>query len=212
MFVVLDGVDGVGKSLQTGKLYTRFRKDGFDVEKISFPCYDSLTGALITQYLFGKLEGLNVYQTSALYALDRSIAFSSRYKDVFSHKLVLCDRYTSSNIIHQAVLLPKSEWQSYINWLENFEFNQLKSPKPDLCLILTMPFEQTQKQLQGRKEAEDVIERDTDRSKRSEDIIAALPSSYEKIQCWNEQENRVLTAQEINDLLYAKIYDALTRG
>jgi dTMP kinase len=134
MFIVIDGIDGSGKSTQLDMLlYT----------KINFPNYTSDTGMLIRKYLDGKLP-LDVYSASLLYALDRKCF---RFPD---SDIIISGRYSSSNIIHQMSRLPQTEWNSYIDWLLDLEYEKMKIRHPDAVIFLDIDPEVSREHMQGR--------------------------------------------------------------
>ncbi len=140
--IVIDGLDGSGKATQTQLLSERLSAAGKDVQRVSFPNYQSRSSALVQMYLsgeFGTQPGdVNAYAASAFYAVDRyaswrTTSWGAAYKE---GALVLADRYTTSNAIHQCAKLPKDQWEAYLTWLEDFEHGKLGIPKPDLVVYL----------------------------------------------------------------------------
>ena len=122
---------------------------------MSFPDYTQPSSALVKMYLnseFGKSpDDVNVYAVSSFYAVDRYASYKkfwkSRYED---GQLIIADRYTTSNAIYQLCRLPENLWDEYIMWLEDYEYNKLSLPKPDLVVYLDMPIEISQKLMKSR--------------------------------------------------------------
>lgn len=151
--IVLEGLDGCGKSTQLDLLY-RSVSAVREARLISFPNYDSSTGKVVSDYLAGKIpcEGAaGAYAASGFYAGDRYASYAADWKrDYDAGKVIISGRYTTSNAIYQMTKLPKDEWDGYLAWLWDYEYNRLGLPKPDLVLFLDMPVEVSQKLLSGR--------------------------------------------------------------
>ena len=152
--IVIEGLDGSGKGTQTQRLYEHLQQMG-EVRRISFPDYESPSSSLVKMYLNGefgeKPEDVNAYAASAFYAVDRYASFRKKWREEYLRGvLFLADRYTTSNIVYQLTKLPEEEWESYIRWVEEFEYGKLELPRPDLVLYLDMPPEVSQKLLSGR--------------------------------------------------------------
>ncbi len=167
--IVLDGLDGSGKSTQLEHLDAYFRENGTHYRQISFPDYSQPSSALVKQYLGGEFGGsadaVGAYAASSFYAVDRYASFKKFWQDDYeAGTLILAARYTTSNAIHQMGKLPKTEWDAYLAWLEHYEYTLLGLPRPDRVLFLDMPLEVSQKLLvnryQGDSEKRDIHERD----------------------------------------------------
>ena len=130
--IVIEGLDGSGKSTQWDLLQEKLENVSF----ITFPDYESHSGKIIKQYLNGEFEGSNAYAASSFYAVDRFISYESSWKSGYlSGKAVISARYVSSNVIYQMSKLPEIEWESYLNWLYDYEFGKLGIPKADLTVF-----------------------------------------------------------------------------
>lgn len=167
--IVLDGLDGSGKSTQLERLDAYFRQNGTHYRQISFPDYEQPSSALVKQYLGGEFGGspdaVNAYAASSFYAVDRYASFKKFWQqDYEAGALILAARYTTSNAIHQMGKLPREEWDAYLQWLEHYEYELLGLPRPDRVLFLDMPLDISQKLLVGRYEGDggkrDIHERD----------------------------------------------------
>lgn len=168
--IVIEGLDGSGKATNASRLEQRLRQSGKDTLRISFPDYDSDSSALVKMYLSGlfgkKAEDVNAYAASAFYAVDRYASFKTKWNDAFRRGAwIISDRYTTSNAVHQASKLDASEFDSYLDWLYDFEFEKLGLPKPDLVIYLDVPPEISQKLIAGRYDGDaakrDIHEADT---------------------------------------------------
>ena len=139
--IVLEGIDGSGKSAQFRRLCARLEKDGIDYNHIVFPRYDQDSSALIRMYLAGEFgthpDDVNAYAASSFYAVDRYSSFKKYWqKDYLGGSVIVCDRYTTSNAIYQMCKLKKSLWDEYLTWLYDYEYNKLELPRPDAVIYL----------------------------------------------------------------------------
>ena len=164
--IVIEGLDGSGKSTQLQLL--RERMTG-EVRFVKFPDYDSDSSALVKMYLSGQFgtdpNKVNAYAASAFYAVDRFASYRTSWGDDYDRGgVILCDRYATSNAVHQASKLEGEERDSYLDWLYDFEFNKLGIPKPDTVIFLDMPVDVSQRLMTGRYQGDegkkDIHERD----------------------------------------------------
>lgn len=153
--IVLEGLDGSGKSTQFERLSEYLRTKGEKIKPISFPDYNNPSSALVKMYLNRELadnaEDINAYAASSFYAVDRYASFKQFWeKDYKEGSLILAARYVTSNCIYQMTKLSEDSWEDYIGWLEDYEYSKLGLPKPDLVIFLDMPIEISQKLMSGR--------------------------------------------------------------
>lgn len=167
--IVLDGLDGSGKTTQIQMLYDHLKTKGKKIRLVSFPDYDSPSSALVKMYLAGEFgknaSDVNAYAASAFYAVDRFASYKKNWeKDYLSGTIILCARYTTSNAIHQMEKTDKAQWDEFLDWLYDFEFNKLGLPRPDRVLFLDMPLQAAQtlldKRYHGDENKRDIHERD----------------------------------------------------
>ena len=156
--IVLEGIDGSGKSTQYQKLCRRLEDEGRAFRRVVFPRYDKESSALIRQYLggdFGSKPGdVNAYAASTFYAVDRFASYKTDWQDYYqSGGLVLADRYTTSNACHQGSKLAEGERQRFFDWLYDFEFRLLELPRPSLVIYLDIDLEVSRRQMLSRQEA-----------------------------------------------------------
>ena len=144
-FIVIEGLDGSGKSTQGELLRRHYEAEGKKVRVLGFPCYGTPGCTLVEMYLSGQLgdkaSDTNGYAASMLYAADRYISYVTDWKkDVLDEEcIVLATRYTTANAYHQLSKLPKEEWETFLSWLWDFEFGKLGLPSPDRVILLDMP-------------------------------------------------------------------------
>ncbi|MBS7397403.1 MAG: deoxynucleoside kinase, partial [Ruminiclostridium sp.] len=146
---VIEGLDGCGKSTQLEMLKS---KTGDNTRFISFPNYDSASGEIIKDYLSGRFAEENgkagAYTASSFYAVDRYISYKTDWeKDYQAGKTIIAARYTSSNAIYQMTKLDRAQWDEYLSWLEDYEYDKFGIPRPDKVVFLDMPIEVSQKLL-----------------------------------------------------------------
>ena len=142
MLIVIEGVsDGVGKTTQINELYNKLINDGKDVIYHHFPSYGSIGASLVEEYLkgnLGKREDIGPYAISSFYAMDRFYTYHNELKEALdSGKIVLLDRYTTSNLIYQGALF-EEEKDSFLEYITDYEYNRLGLKKPDLVIFLKL--------------------------------------------------------------------------
>lgn len=199
--IVLEGLDGSGKSTQLEQLKKRLDADGRRYRQIKLPDYEEPSSTLVRMYLdgaFGKSAGdVNAYAASLFYAVDRYASYRRRWgSDYENGTLILADRYATSNAIHQMGKLPKAEWSEFLNWIEDLEYQKNGIPRPDLVLYLDMPVEISQQLMtqryHGDEVKKDVHECDVnylDQCRRTA-AFAAKVWGWEVISCADGEEPR----------------------
>ena len=154
--IVFEGTDGSGKATQTQLLCEELDRAGIPCRRINFPRYGQPSAAMVQEYLDGKLGthpgDVNAYAASLFYAVDRYASYKQDWGEFYeSGGLVVADRYTTSNAVHQASKLPEEEREPYLNWLFDLEYRLLELPRPDLVLYLDMPTEVSEAMLRRRE-------------------------------------------------------------
>ena len=169
--IVLEGTDGSGKATQCRALYEALTRDGYAPRKIEFPRYSEKSSALIRMYLGGDFgdrpSDVNAFAASTFFAVDRYASYKQDWSGFYEDGgIVLADRYTTSNAVHQGSKLPPEERKAYFQWLFDFEYRLLGLPEPDLVIYLDVPVDQTEKNMHHREAvtntAADIHEKDTD--------------------------------------------------
>lgn len=168
--IVFEGTDGSGKATQSRLLCEHLAREGIAFQNITFPRYGKSSAAMVEEYLkgsFGKNPGdVNAYAASMFYAMDRYASFKEDWGRFYeSGGLIVADRYTTSNAVHQASKLPEEERNAYLDWLFDTEYRLLGLPKPDLVVYLDMPTEITERMMRKRENETntqaDIHEQDT---------------------------------------------------
>ena len=154
--IVIEGTDGSGKSTQFKLLVEHLEQVGTPFRRLVFPRYAEESSALIRLYLGGafgtKPSDVNAYAASAFYAVDRYASYKQDWGQWYEEGgLVISDRYTTSNAVHQASKEPADKQADFLNWLYAFEYDKLALPKPDLVIYLDVPTDFTEKLMRGRE-------------------------------------------------------------
>ena len=144
--IVFEGADGAGKATQTHLMARRLQAEGAAFREIDFPRYGNPFAEPARLYLAGVLgrrpEDVNACAASVLYAVDRYASYKEDWGGAYeAGELILANRYTTSNAVHQASKLPEGERREFLDWLFDLEYNRLGLPRPDLVLYLDLPTE-----------------------------------------------------------------------
>lgn len=220
IFVDLEGLDGSGKTTQTELICKRLLQDGIDFKQIKLPDYESESSILVRKYLagdFGKNAGdVNAYATSVLYAADRFASFTEKWgNDYKAGKLIFADRYTPANALYQMTKLNKNEWDEYLEWLFDFEYNKIGIPAPDKVIFLDMPVEVSQRLMteryNGDETKKDVHEANVEflNACREAALYAAEKYGWDVINC--AENGEPLSIEEINDKVYSLVLQTLKK-
>ena len=156
--IVIEGTDGSGKSTQFRLLTEAVEQAGYEFRKLVFPQYKEESSALIRMYLGGefgdKPSDVNAYAASAFYAVDRYASYKKVWGQWYEEGgLVLSDRYTTSNAVHQASKEPEGGRAEFLRWLYEFEYDKLGLPRPDLTIYLDVPTAYTEQLMRAREAA-----------------------------------------------------------
>lgn len=192
--IVIEGLDGSGKATQTKLLCTSLASKDIRVKRVSFPNYSSDSSALVRMYLNGEFgrnaDDVNAYAASSFYAVDRYAGYKKDWRRFYeSGGLVIADRYTTSNAIHQCAKLPKDEWGVFIDWLFTYEYKLLGLPKPDAVLFLKANIDMGQRLMSARYAGDDskkdIHERDIGYLERSQEaaLFCADSLGWHVIEC-----------------------------
>ena len=154
--IVLEGIDGSGKSAQFRRLCARLENDGIDYNHIVFPRYDQDSSALIRMYLAGEFgthpDDVNAYTASTFFAVDRFASYKKDWGSTYeSGGLFLSDRYTTSNAVHQGSKLSDEELPDFFRWLSDLEYEKMGLPRPDLVLYLDVDIETSLARMRRRE-------------------------------------------------------------
>ena len=212
--IVIEGTDGSGKSTQFKLLTQRLENEHHTFQKLVFPQYAEPSSALIRMYLGGEFgthpSDVNAYAASAFYAVDRYASFKKVWGDWYDNGgLIVSDRYTTSNAVHQASKEPEEKQHAFLHWLYDFEYDKLGLPAPDLVIYLDVPTDFTEA-LMRRREADtnthaDIHEQDMTylATCRRTGKMAADYYGWKTIQC--VQDGKMRSIEDIHEEIYRHV-------
>lgn len=192
--IIFEGLDGSGKGTQTALTAQNLAAQGVDLRQITFPNYESDSSALVRMYLSGQFgqhpDDVNAYAASAFYAVDRFASYKTDWGEYYrAGGLILSDRYTTSNAVHQCSKLPPMHWDGFLEWLFEFEYKKIGIPAPDGVIYLAVDPEVSQKMVtkryHGDDSKKDIQERDTEYLARSRAAAeyCARKFGWSRIEC-----------------------------
>ena len=214
--ITIEAGDGSGKATQTRALMEHLVKDGYRVVKVEYPDYKSDSSALVKMYLGGEFgehaEDVDAYGASTFFAVDRYASFHLNWKQAYEEgAIILADRYTTSNMVHQAVKLTDPiEREEFLTWLWDFEFGKLKLPVPDVVVYLDMDPEVSDRLINERAahnadRKKDIHEKDTNYLHRCHDAYNWVADKYgwKKVVCSKDGQPRSI--EEIHKDVYSAV-------
>ena len=216
--IVIEGTDGSGKSTQFKLLTQRLSDEGREFQKLVFPQYAEPSSALIRMYLGGEFgtnpSDVNAYAASAFYAVDRYASYKKVWGEYYENGgLIVSDRYTTSNAVHQASKESGEKQAEFLKWLYEFEYDRLGLPKPDLIIYLDVPTDFTEKMMRHR-EADtntkaDIHEQDLEylATCRRTGRAAAAYYGWTVIDCVRDGVMRSI--EDIHEEIYRKVLESL---
>ncbi|HEV3244778.1 MAG TPA: thymidylate kinase [Candidatus Paceibacterota bacterium] len=204
-FIVLEGIDGVGKGTQMKLLGERLRKAGVRFTSVSSPRYKTPTGQLVKRALhgeFGDFVGLNAYLAATPYFLDFAAARADLVA-ALKKGVVISDRYVSSTSAYHAAKLPQKERKAFLDLVDQFMFREFKLPKPDLVLYLDMPVARAQKNLRGKKK--DQYEKNVGYQRRVAQVYLQLAKrkGWRVVPC--VKNGRLRSPEEVHELVWKAV-------
>ena len=216
--IVIEGTDGSGKSTQFRALTERLQKDGKAFKTLVFPRYSEPSSALIRMYLGGEFGSspadVNAYAASAFYAVDRYASYKQDWGQWYEDGgLIVSDRYTTSNAVHQASKEQGQAQEEFLKWLYEFEYDKLGLPRPDLTIYLDVPTDFTEKLLRSREAATnttaDIHEQDTAylATCRLTGRAAAKYYGWTVVNC--VQEGNMRSIEDIHEEIYRYVRQCL---
>ena len=209
--IVFEGTDGSGKATQSRLLCEHLQREGIAYKNIDFPRYGKPSAAMVQEYLDGNLGknpgDVNAYAASMFYAMDRYASYQQDWGDFYeAGGLIVADRYTTSNAVHQASKLEKGQRGAYLKWLFDTEYGLFGLPKPDLVIYLDMPTEITERMMRGREAATgthaDIHEQDREYLKRCRENAREIVEEcgWKVISCAEKDQPR--TPENIHNQVY----------
>ena len=216
--IVMEGIDGSGKSTQYRRLCDRLAAEGVQFRNVTFPRYSEDSSVLLRAYLKGeygqKPSDVNPYAASNFFAVDRFASFRTDWGDYYKEGgLVLCDRYTTSNACHQGSKVAPEERQNFLDWLYDFEFAKIGLPAPDRVIYLDVDLEVSRRQMRQRQNdtntQADIHEKDFEYLAACLEAgrYAADHYGWNRIRCMNGEQMR--SVEEIHEEIYAAVKAAI---
>ena len=210
ILISIDGLDGSGKGTQSDLLAARLNIEGKRAKVISFPAYGEPSCFAVEMYLGGKLGGspadTNAYAASTFFAVDRYISYRTQWKkDVDEYDYIIFNRYVSANAVHQLSKLPESEWETFLDWLWDYEFDKLGLPRPTKTIYLLVPPEVSMGLVDKRGEKKDIHELDAEYMQKCYEAgkYAADRLGFVKIDCC--EDGAIRSRESIADEVYRNV-------
>lgn len=216
--IVLEGIDGSGKSAQYRRLCARMENDGIAYNHIVFPRYDKESSALIRMYLsgqFGENPGdVNAYAASTFYAVDRYASYRTDWGEIYEKGgIILSDRYTTSNAVHRGSKLPDDQLPAFFDWLQDLEYEKLGLPKPDLVIYLDVDLETSLARMRRRQQkthtSADIHEKDKDYLSRCLHTAEMAAEHYGWTRIPFLKDGKERDVDEKNREIYSILLDAI---
>ena len=192
--IVFEGTDGSGKATQSRLLFERLEREGVDCRKLNFPRYGEKSAALVELYLGGAFGSHPKQDWGGYYEAGG---------------LLIADRYTTSNAVHQASKLPDGEREKFLDWLFGFEYGLLGLPEPSLVFYLDVPTEVTERLMRERErathtaadihEADDAYLRECRENARG----VAARCGWQRVDCTRDGQMRGI--EDIHEEVYARV-------
>ena len=219
--IVFEGTDGSGKATQTALLCRELESRGVPFRKLEFPRYKEESSALLRLYLSGAFgtdpADVNAYAAATFFSVDRYASFKQDWGGWYRQGgLVIADRYTTSNAVHQTSKLPPQERQTFLDWLFDFEYGKLGLPAPTRVLYLDMPTELTEQMMRRREQRThthaDIHEQNAAylRACRENAAFVVDYCGWRHIDC--ADGSRILPPEEIAARVLREVEDLLVRG
>lgn len=216
--VVLEGIDGSGKSTQYRMLCEKLNSNSIEYKKIVFPRYNEESSALIRMYLGGAFgsepEDVNAYTASTFYAVDRFASFKSDWGKYYSDGgLVISDRYTTSNAVHQGSKMLDGDINTFFSWLSDFEYKKIGLPCPDLVIYLDVDLQTSLDRMSIRQQSTntkaDIHEKNTEYLKKCLTAAQRAADYYGWKKIPSVKDGKLRTMEEINGDIYSIITDII---
>lgn len=214
---VIEGTDGSGKQTQMTKLKERLDKENIEYVEAAFPNYDSPSSSLVKMYLSGEFgedcTKISPYIASTFYAADRYATYKKVLEKPYNEgKIILLDRYTTANMVHQAgKIKDKNERQKFLDWLWNFEFNLYGLPVPTKTIFLNMPPEDSLQLMKNREnkfthnDKKDIHEKNPNHIKDSYEAACELVKKYDWYEVKCVKDGKIRSIEDIHEEIYNEI-------
>ena len=157
-----------------------------------------------------QLQEVSPYIASTFFAADRYATFKTTYEKYYNDGgIIIADRYTTSNMIHQAgKIKDDKEREKFLDWLWNFEFNLYGLPVPTEVIFLNMPLEYSKKLMENREnkitheDKKDIHESNEEHLKTAYNEACKLAKKYNWYEIKCVKDDKIRTIEDINDEIY----------
>ena len=218
--IVFEGTDGSGKATQARMMAERLGREDIAFQVIDFPRYGNPFAEPARLYLQGVLGDkpgdVSAYAASVLYAVDRYASYKEDWGEAYeAGELILANRYTTSNAVHQASKLPDDERMNYLEWLFALEYGKLELPEPDLVIYLDLPTDISERMMRQREAATgttaDIHEQDAAYLRRCRDNARKVANvcRWKIIDC--SENGQIRTVEDIHNEAWDLVQEILDR-
>lgn len=215
---VIDGTDGSGKQTQLEKLIEKFEEEGISYAKYSFPRYENASSSLVKMYLSGEFgedaQAISPYVASIFFSVDRYACYKQEMeKAIADGKIILLDRYTTANMVHQAGKITDAiERDKFLDWLYDLEFNIMGLPEPTEVFFLDMPVEKSEELMKNRRNKitnemkKDIHEKNQKHLKAAYEagIYVAQKYGWYHVKCIDERNN-IRSIEDIHQEIFLEM-------
>ncbi|MBI2017679.1 dTMP kinase [Candidatus Daviesbacteria bacterium] len=199
LLIVIDGIDGSGKTTQIEFLSKYFQEKSIPFEVISFPRYqENEYGKLVKRYLegeFGAINKVDPYWIAEAYAADRLLAKPEIENWLQNGKLIIANRYVSASKAHLGANLDESKREDFIKWVDQLEYQTNGMPKPDLVILLNVDPKMGQENAL-KAHLTDIHEKSLEHEEKAAQIYLELSQSEKNWVVINCMENDKMNPEE----------------
>ncbi len=212
--IVIEGLDGSGKATQAKLLYNALKNKGENIVQVTFPNYESNSSALVKMYLSGEfgtnVNDVNAYASSLFFGVDRYASFKTQWSTHYNDGgIVVCDRYTTSNAVHQCCKTPKEKWDEFLNWLFETEYEKIAIPKPDIVIYLDVEPSISQnlmtQRYKGSESKKDIHEKDVGYLNDSREVANYCANKYNWLIIKCTKDGKMRSIEDIHQEILTKI-------
>lgn len=220
LIIIESGSDASGKATQSELIYEKLKNEGVKVKKVQYPNYESESSTLVKMYLrgdFGKnADDVDAYIASTFFTADRYASYKTEWEDFYKEGgVVIADRYTTSNMVHQASKMAVEDRDKYLDWLDDYEYGMFKMPRPDVVIFLNVPVEFSRKLMANRmnkftgEKEKDIHERNAEYLERTyrNSLYIADKYGWKIVECIKDGELRSI--DDINNEIYKIVHEVL---
>ncbi len=213
---VFEGTDGSGKATQSRLLFERLVREGKDCRKLQFPRYGEKSASLIELYLSGAFgehpDDVNAYASSSFFAVDRYASYKEDWGKYYEEGgLLIADRYTTSNAVHQAGKLPDGERECFLDWLFDYEYHLLGLPEPTAVFYLDVPTELTEEMMRRRERetntTADIHEQDEQYLRACRENAKKVAERFDWLRIDCARDGALRTVEDIHEEIWSRIQE-----